>query len=172
MKNTWELNNEKCVLNMGLWIGHPDLDAVTILYHEGLDGRCRINGEDLKREKVVVDKGTYFAVCSMNTSFVSKVIPAFYQLYMNYLGVVRFDDIWSGIFIKKIADHLGDNICLGIPLVYHDKRARNIFKDLKKEIEGIAINEILWKIVDETNLFGKDYYECYLELANELEKAY
>jgi hypothetical protein len=51
----------------------------------------------------------------MNTSFVSKIIPAFYQLYMKHMGVDRFNDIWSGIFLKKIVDHLGDNISLGTP---------------------------------------------------------
>jgi hypothetical protein len=100
---------------MGLWTGHPDLDAITILYHSGLDGKCSINGKYLKREKVVVGGGTYFTLCSMNTSFVSKIIPAFYQLYMKHMGVDRFNDIWSGIFLKKIVDHLGDNISLGTP---------------------------------------------------------
>lgn len=167
---TWKDDGEKCVLNMGLWAGHPDLDAITILYDGGLDGKCSIYCKNLRREKVVVGKGTYFAVCSMNTSFVSKIIPAFYQLYMNHMGVDRFDDIWSGIFLKKIADHLGDKACLGRPLVYHDKRPRNVFKDLRSELEGMAINETLWRIVDEIELNGKDYYECYSELSDGIEK--
>jgi len=168
---TWEDNCGKCVLNMGLWTGHPDLDGLTILHYGGLNGKCNIKGKTLKREKVVVSKGTYFAVCSMNTAFLRKCIPAFYQLYMNVFGIDRFDDIWSGIFLKKIADHLGDSICLGKPLVYHDKRPRNIFKDLKSELEGMAINEVLWRIVDSLELNGKDYYTCYQELADDLERA-
>ncbi|MEM3573660.1 MAG: hypothetical protein QXJ62_05475 [Nitrososphaeria archaeon] len=166
----WENNGAKCVLNMGLWTGHPDLDALTILYHGGLDGRCNISSKNLRREKVIIAEGTYFAVCSMNTSFFSRIIPAFYQLYMNYMGVDRFDDIWSGIFLKKIADHLGDKVCLGKPLIYHDKRARNVFKDLRSEVEGMIINEVLWRIVDKVNLTGRDYYECYSELADEIER--
>lgn len=167
----WEKKcDTKCVLNMGLWLGHPDLDALTILYRGGLDGRCGVHSKGLEGKKVVVDEGVYFAICSMNTSFTSKIVPAFYQLYMNCMGIDRFDDIWSGIFLKKIADHLGDKICLGSPLVYHDKRPRNVFKDLKSELEGIAINERLWRIVDGIELNGGDYYECYLELIDSLEK--
>jgi len=166
----WRSNGGKCVLNMGLWIGHPDLDALTILYTGGLDGRGNIRSAGLKREKVIVDKGTYFAICSMNTSFRRKIIPAFYQLYMKVMDIDRFDDIWSGLFIKKIADNLEDNICLGKPLVYHDKRPRSTFKDLKAELEGMIINETLWKIVDSIELNGKDYFECYLELANGIER--
>jgi len=167
---TWKNGDVKCVLNMGLWISHPDLDALTVLHYGGLDGKCNIHSENLKREKVVIEKGTYFAICSMNTAFVSKIIPAFYQLYMNHMGIDRFDDVWSGIFLKKIADHLGDNVSLGKPLVYHNKRPRNVFKDLRNELEGMAINEMLWRIVDGIELAGRDYYECYSELANKLEK--
>lgn len=86
------------------------------------------------------------------------------------MGIDRFDDIWSGIFLKKITDHLDDKLCLGKPSVYHDKRPRNIFKDLKSELEGMIINEKLWKVVDDIELNGKDYYECYSELADGIEK--
>jgi len=164
------VNAKRCVLNMGLWFGHPDLDAVTVLYYGGLDGRCKICAKDSKRNKVEIEKGTFFPVCSMNTAFVRDVIPAFYQLYMNFWGINRFDDIWSGLFLKKIADHLGKTICLGQPYVYHKKRSRDIWKDLKSEIEGIIINESLWKIVDEVELFDTDFHECYAELAKYLEK--
>jgi hypothetical protein len=163
-------NGEECVLNMGLWAGYPDLDALTTLYNGGLDGRSRIKSFTLKREKIIIGQGTYFPVCSMNTSFRRKIIPAFYQLYMKIIGIDRFDDIWSGLFVKKIADHLEDNLCLGKPLVYHEKRPRSTFRDLKAELEGIIINELLWRIVDSLELNGKDYFECYLELANGIEK--
>jgi hypothetical protein len=166
----WTENGGDCVLNMGLWMGHPDLDALTILYHSGLNGRCSVKGTNLKRRKVVVRDRTYFALCSMNTAFKRIVIPAFYQLYMKHLGIDRFDDIWSGIFLKKIADHLNDKICVGIPLIYHDKRPRSIFKDLKAELEGMAINEILWRIVDSVDLNCGDYHSCYEELANSIQK--
>jgi hypothetical protein len=107
----------------------------------------------------------------MNTSFQRKIVPAFYQLYMKVMGIDRFDDIWSGLFIKKIADHLGDNISLGKPVVSHNKRPRSTFADLKAELEGIIINEMLWKVVDSVELNCKDYFECYLELANKIKKA-
>jgi hypothetical protein len=167
---TWIEKGGKCILNMGLWTAHPDLDALTILYHGGLTGRCFIKGIELEKEKIIVGEGTYFPICSMNTSFRRQIIPAFYQLYMKYLGIDRFDDIWSGVFFKKIADHLGDKVCLGAPLVYHNKRPRDVFSDLKVELEGIAINEQLWKIVDDIELNYKDYYNCYSELILGIEK--
>jgi len=164
----WSKEGGSCVLNMGLWNGHPDLDALTILYNGGLDGRCNLEGKGCRKEKIVLGKGTYFAICSMNTSFLCKIIPAFYQLYMNFMGVDRFDDIWSGVFLKRIADHIGDKICLGKPLGLHLKRARDIFKDLRKEMDGLDMNEHLWKMSEEADLSAKTYADCYAELADHL----
>jgi hypothetical protein len=166
----WHKTGGTCVLNMGHWIGNPDLDALTILYYGGLDGRCHVKGTKLKRDKVVVGKGTYFAICSMNAAFVPKVVPAFYQLYMNTMGIDRFDDIWSGIFLKRVADHLGDKVCLGRPVGVHDKKPRSIFKDIKKEMDGMIMNETVWKIVD-SEISGSSYSDTYLSLTDLLEKG-
>lgn len=166
----WTNDCGRCVLNMGLWSGQPDLDALTILYYGGLDGKCAIESTGHKRDKVILVEGTYFGVCSMNTSFLSKIVPAFYQLYMNFNNIDRFDDIWSGVFLKKIADHLGDRLCLGKPSGRHLKRSRNVFRDLQKEVNGLEINEHLWRICDAAELSAKSYADCYLELAEHLEK--
>jgi hypothetical protein len=164
----WTNVGDTCILNMGLWAGVPDLDALTHLHLGGLDGKSRVSNSELKRAKVILDTGTYFAVCSMNTSFKREVIPAFYQLHMNYMGVDRFEDIWSGIFLKKVADHLGERMCLGQPLVYHDKRPRDVFEDLKTELQGMRINEILWKVVAECELEGESYLSSYSSLIGTL----
>jgi hypothetical protein len=129
-----------------------------------------VRGFSLKEEKVVVGKGTYFAVCSMNTSFLPKVVPAFYQLYMNTMGIDRFDDIWSGIFLKRAADHLGGRVCLGKPAGNHDKRPRSVFKDLKKEIDGMIMNESVWEMVD-ADITGGSYSDAYLSVADLLSRG-
>ncbi len=161
----------ECVLNMGLWTGHPDLDALTILYLGGMDGRAPVEAIGIKEKKIVPLPGNYFAVCSMNTSFSRKIVPGFYQLYMRYMGIDRFDDIWSGIIIKKIADSVGDKICLGAPAAKHMKRPRSIWKDLRAELEGMIINEALWKIVDQADISSKSYPDAYIEIADHIEKS-
>jgi len=165
----WTEKGGRCVLNMGLWVGQPDLDAVTILHSGGLDGRSVLQATRLRETKIIADRDTYFAICSMNTAFVTKIIPAFYQLYMNFLGIDRFDDIWSGILLKKVVDHLGDNICLGAPTVRHQKRPRDAFSDLKKEIDGMMINEMLSRIVAECDIDGGNYYDAYASLTGAVE---
>lgn len=51
-KYSWNDCGTRCVLNMGLWIGNPDLDALTIIYNGGLDDRYIVKGNTLKRKKV------------------------------------------------------------------------------------------------------------------------
>lgn len=164
----WTDNSSKCVLNMGLWSGELDLDALTLVYHSGLGGTCHIRNQGLKREKVIIEGGGYFALCSMNTAFLSKLVPAFYQLYMNQFGIDRFDDIWSGIFLKKIVDHVDEKMCIGAPLLTHKKAPRDSFSDLRKEIEGIDLNERLWRAVDDIPLSGNNYLDAYISLTQSL----
>lgn len=81
----WEEDcNRECMLNMGLWLGYPDLDALTILYYGGLDGRCKIGGKGLKREKVVVGEGTYFHMqyeYLISSEDCPGILSAIYEMY-------------------------------------------------------------------------------------------
>ncbi len=167
---SWNLGTDReeaCVLNMGMWSGQPDLDAATLLSLGGLNGKAGDVG-DLMYRKMVIGKDIFFPICSMNTAFRAEIIPAFYQMYMNYEGLDRYCDIWSGLFIKKICDHLGKNISLGQPVVEHRKTERSTFKDLRAEHEGMAINETLWKVVRDMQLEGKDYRTAYDSLISSL----
>jgi hypothetical protein len=163
-------SKDACVLNMGMWSGQPDLDAATILSLGGLKGLAGNSGV-LVEKKRVIGKNIFFPICSMNTSFRAEIIPAFYQMYMNYEGLDRYCDIWSGLFIKKICDHLGKNISLGQPVVEHRKTERSTFKDLRAEHEGMAINETLWKVVRDAQIEGKTYRDAYDSLTDEIIDA-
>ena len=164
------VEQKPAVLNMGHWTGHPDLDAITILACGAVDGKCRISGKKLREPSLAVERGTYFSVCSMNTAFRREAIPAMYQLYMSYMGVDRYDDIWSGLFVKKVADHLGDRISIGSPVGLHDKRPRPVFGDVVKEANGLALNEELWRAVDSFVLEGRSYWDSYSSLTAHLKQ--
>jgi len=151
----------ECVLNMGLWANVPDLDGNT--QKENPDTR-------IKRQEFnfVIAPGQYVPISSMNMSFRKDVIPALYFLLMGSTwGFDRFDDIWSGIFIKRICDHLGFCVSGGSPFIWHD-RASNPDTNILKEASGLIVNELLWKDVENMKFTGKAFKECYLELANQL----
>jgi len=140
------------VASQGLWTNVPDLDAVRILMDGDLEGQAqtRTAAADFE-EDFVAAPGNYLTVCSMNLAFRREVIPAFYQLPMddNEWSVGRFDDIWSGVFLKRACDLLGAQIYTGDPLCEHNKAARSTFDDLHNEVAGLELNEHVWELVDD-----------------------
>ncbi|MFW6321430.1 MAG: alpha-1 4-glucan-protein synthase, partial [Halohasta sp.] len=67
----------------------------------------------------------------------------------NEWDVGRFDDIWSGVFLKRACDILGKQIYNGLPLCEHNKAPRSTFDDLNNEVPGLELNEHLWEIIDD-----------------------
>lgn len=153
--------NNECLLNHGMWEGIPDYDAVTQL------NLIRLN---LKTEWVdkTISKGKYFPMCGMNLAWKRELTPAMYFLLMgkNY-EYDRFGDIWSGIIIKKILDHLNYAVNSGSPAILH-KRASNVWKNLQKELPGLPINEEFWQRIDNIKLTALNIKDCYLEIAENL----
>jgi reversibly glycosylated polypeptide/UDP-arabinopyranose mutase len=100
----------------------------------------------------------------MNAMWRREAIPLSYHMLMgqafldltnpdiNKLPFDRFGDIWCGIIQKKICDHLRWSVSSGTPYIHHD-RASNPFTNLRKEANGIEVNEWFWEKVDAIN-FG------------------
>jgi reversibly glycosylated polypeptide/UDP-arabinopyranose mutase len=150
----------RVALSHGLWLGVPDLDAPTQLVNPSL----RIDSV----ETAVIPRGTYFPMCGMNLAFAPEITPAMYFLLMgSNWQFDRFDDIWAGVFAKKICDHLGLAVVSGQPAVEH-RRASNVFTNLRKEAAGIEANESVWRAVDAVRLDARDVKGCYIELADRL----
>jgi hypothetical protein len=149
---TAETTVDDVVASQGLWTNVPDLDAVRILMDGDLEGQAqtRTSAADYGRDFVAAP-GNYLTVCSMNLAFRREVIPAFYQLPMddNAWDVGRFDDIWSGVFLKRACDVVGGRIYNGDPLCEHNKAPRSTFRDLTNEVNGLELNEHLWRVVDD-----------------------
>jgi len=140
------------VASQGLWTNVPDLDAVRILMDGDLQGQAQTRTEKADFDgDFVAEPGQYLTVCSMNLAFEREVIPAFYQLPMddNEWEVGRFDDIWSGVFLKRAADVLEKDVVNGYPLCEHNKAPRPTFDDLNNEVPGLELNEHVWEVVDD-----------------------
>ena len=162
------------VASQGLWTNVPDLDAVRILMDGDLNGQAqtRTKAGDFERD-FVAGSGNYLTVCSMNLAFRREVIPAFYQLPMddNEWDVGRFDDIWSGVFLKRACDVLGKRIYNGRPLCEHNKAERSTFDDLHNEVAGLELNEHLWELIDDAGSDATDYAGVYDAMADQLAEG-
>ena len=169
-----QVESGEVVASQGLWTNVPDLDAVRILMDGDLQGQAqtRTSAEDFGRDFVAA-RGNYLTVCSMNLAFRREVIPAFYQMPMddNEWDVGRFDDIWSGVVLKRACDVLGKRVYNGAPLCEHNKAARSTFDDLANEVAGLELNEHFWKAVDGTGDEATTYREVARDVADRLKSG-
>ncbi|MFC6732690.1 MULTISPECIES: alpha-1 4-glucan-protein synthase [unclassified Haladaptatus] len=159
------------VASQGLWTNVPDLDAVRILMDGDLEGQAqtRTDRTDFTKDFVAA-RDNYLTVCSMNLAFRREVIPAFYQLPMddNEWNVGRFDDIWSGVFLKRACDILDKEVYNGFPLCEHNKAPRSTFDDLNNEVPALELNEHVWELVDEVGEDADTYAEAFEAMATAL----
>jgi hypothetical protein len=161
----------RVVVNAGLWLETADADAMSHLdapvrvvgYREGFDGR------------VAVAPGNHMVFNSQNTAFHRDTLPAMFLMPMGgkvgTLVVGRYDDIWMSMFVKVIADHLGDLVCVGRPLVRQLRNDHDLIQDALVEIPAQRISNALTKSLDRVALTGRDYASCYLELIAQLREA-
>jgi reversibly glycosylated polypeptide/UDP-arabinopyranose mutase len=152
------LGERDVYINHGIWEGVLDYDAPQQLVNP--------LPEAYTHDNRLVPHGAYFPFCGMNAMWRREAIPLSYHLLMGQhspylradgaremrsLPFDRFGDIWSGIIAKKVCDHLGWPVGTGTPYIHHD-RASNPFKNLRKEANGIEVNEEFWELIDSVNL--------------------
>jgi len=158
-------NKKEVVISHGLWSNILDLDAKTHLKQQGL--HMPVFNPNLIE---FIPRDYFFPMCSMNLAFKTKITPIMYFPPMgydnkgDYWGYDRFDDIWAGIFAKKIIDHLDFAVMNGSPFVEHNQ-VSDVMKNLFKEAKGIKINEKLYKFIKKTKLKSNSLNKSYQELA-------
>ncbi|MBI2120340.1 MAG: hypothetical protein HYT94_01810 [Parcubacteria group bacterium] len=114
-------NKKEAVVSHGLWTGVLDFDAPTQLLNMNLKIPTHFPFIEF------IPNNYFFPMCSMNLAFKRKVTPLMYFPPMGYdnkgkyWGYDRFDDIWAGIFAKKVIDHLGYSVVNGSPFIEHKK---------------------------------------------------
>jgi len=130
-------------LNHGLWSEVPDLDGPTSLVRIREPREAVLHGGH-----EVIPPGMAFPLCAMNVCYHRDLIPAAYNLLMGLetVGLDRFDDIWSGVILKRILDYMGWYATTGEPFVRHTRRS-NHFMNLRREALGIQIHEHLWDYI-------------------------
>lgn len=153
-------DENETLINMGFWKKNADFDACTQLAYGSVEAQQNVLNP--------IPKGYYASICGMNLSFKAKAIPLMFQPLMGEdYEIWRFDDIWFGIIAKKICDHLNFSVRAGGPSIVHS-RASNVWSNLRKEVNGLEMNESFWKMIDDIELKGETIHECYLEIADVL----
>ena len=162
----------RVVVNAGLWLEVPDADAMS-----HVDCPVRVTGfRDNFDGRLAVAHGTNMVFNSQNTAFHRDLLPAIFLMPMGEcvgdLEVGRYDDIWMGIFVKVIADHLGDYVSVGLPWARQDRNDHDLIQDMLVEIPGMRLTNKFSNSLQTLSLQGDNYNSCYSELITFFRKEF
>ncbi len=156
------------MMNAGLWLRHPDIDAITWL---GL----RPVVHAFKGKSLVLDRTTWAPVNSQNTALLRHLIPAYYFIRMGYsiggMTVDRYGDIFSGYFALACAKHFGGTARFGTPIADHRRNSHNYMKDISCELPAIILLEDLLAWLIDAPLSGSTCLDAYESLSHVMEEA-
>ena len=159
------------ILQYGGWDNVPDMDAITQSDHERFGP---VQGFAFDRRVLSIPKGVGITGCIMNVAIKCDALPMMYQLVMGNerVGYDRWDDIWSGLFAKKICDHLGWPILInGRASIVHT-RASDTAQNFAKEQGGYELNEVMWNNLRTVTLAANTIIGCYQELTEQLNPTW
>jgi len=144
----------RVVVNAGLWLGDPDVDALQRLVYPVDAVRHARDGN------VVLGPRTWSPFNSQNTALAREVIPA----YFLSPRIGRYDDIWASYVVVRIADHLGHLIAYGKPLVKQERNPHDYWKDLEAERGPMRVTDVFCQALRRTKPGAEDYAGCLCEV--------
>lgn len=151
----------RVVVNAGLWLEEPDVDAVTRLAVP-----MRVTGYR-RRDNFTLARGTWSPFNSQNTALAADAIPA----YFLSPTIGRYDDIWAGYVLLAIADHLDGLIAFGHPLVRQGRNPHDFWKDLDAERMGMRLTDRFCGYLRAIPFAERTYADCYEEAIEGLAAA-
>jgi hypothetical protein len=161
---TCSRKKRRVAVNAGLWLDNPDIDALTRMERQPV-----VRGVKLPEGgNFTLHAGTWSPFNSQNTALARDVVPAYFL--SPYVG--RYDDIWAGYVIDRIAEHRGDAIAFGSPLVRQDRNPHNLWKDLDAERNGMIMTDDYCAALRSIPLQGATYHDCFGEVLRGLETSW
>lgn len=149
----------RVIVNAGFWLGDPDIDALM-----RIASPVDVTNYTLENN-FGLDIGTWAPFNSQNTALHRDCIPAYFLCS----GIGRYDDIWASYIVKRIADHLGDYITFGYPLVRQERNPHDLWHDVEQEKFGMQLTDTLCQWLREISLSSQHYLDCTIELITALK---
>lgn len=151
-------------VNAGFWLDNPDIDALTRMERQPVVRGYKTHWPG----NIALHPGTWSPFNSQNTALMRALLPAYFL--SPYIG--RYDDIWASYVIARIAEHLGDVISFGDPLVRQERNPHDLWKDLDVERNGMILTDDFCEALRSVPLSGESYHQCFGELSQKLEPAW
>jgi hypothetical protein len=157
----------RVVMNAGLWLSDPDVDAMTRLTQAP-------HIRSAEPHSIRLAESTWSPINTQNTSVIRDAIAAYYYVRMGFslggLRIDRYGDILSGYLLAKCVKARGEAIRIGSPVADHRRTPHNLFKDLYHELAGMVLLDDLLPWLTELRIAGGSYGELYAVLADALEE--
>ncbi|PWU21840.1 MAG: hypothetical protein C5B50_00725 [Verrucomicrobia bacterium] len=127
---------QKVGVAAGLWVGDPDIGAVSRAAGQPLVKDLNAAG----RAGVIVDPvSTTTVFNSQNTAFVRELAP----LMMMWTGVGRYDDIFASLLCQCYMAWRGMCVHFGPPVVCQARNPHTLQHDLEQEMYGMKTFQLL-----------------------------
>lgn len=157
-------DRRRVAVNAGFWLDNPDIDALTRMERQPVVRGYKAQWPG----NIALQPGTWSPFNSQNTALMRPLLPAYFL--SPYIG--RYDDIWASYLISRIAQHIGDVISFGDPLVRQERNPHDLWKDLDVERNGMILTDDFCEALRAVPLSGASYHECFGELAEKLGPAW
>jgi hypothetical protein len=158
------LVRRRVAVNAGLWLDDPDIDAMTRIEHPIVVRGVRAAAPS----RFALQPGTWSPFNSQNTGLARDVIPAYFL--SPYVG--RYDDIWPSYIVTRIANHLGEVIAYGEPLLRQKRNQHDLWRDLDAERVGMLLTDEFCAALRSITLRGQNYGQCYAEITDQLTQVW
>jgi len=141
-------SEQNIVIQSGLVIGDPDVDALT---------RAILHPEVTRYQALnfALGKGTVSPYNSQATLISKEMLPVSMLWNAPYTGFYRYDDIFAGYVGQIIASHYNKTVMFGNPIMTQTRNYHNSIKDIRSELEGIEIQEKFVSLLKGIDLKGK-----------------
>jgi len=144
-------DKRKVIVNQGLVLEDPDVDAITRLFHP-------IRATSMNKTfsaQFGLFPGVWSPFNFQNTCLARELIPVYYRP----LSTKRNADIWTAYLINRLAEHFGDVITFGYPLVKQIRNEHNLWDDLDVELINNRATDDFVSILRSIKIRGDTYFE-------------
>jgi len=159
------ISKVKIGINAGLWLGDPDVDAITRLV---LSPKATAINKTNLSNYIALDKGTWSPINTQNTSYRGEIL----QISFVSPHVGRYDDIFCGYIARSILDQVNIQTSYGLPLVFQDRNKHDLWNDEKLERFGNTSGVEIIDFVKQYKYKNNELLACYEEVTNELDKEF
>ena len=151
-----EKKKKRIVVNGGLVLKHPDIDAVSRLFWP-----IEVIAIDSDFDPYFgLSPGTWAPFNDQNTAICRELIPVYYKPPAG----LRNADIWTSYIIARLAEHMGDVISFGQPLVRQIRNHHDLREDYRQEESHNRATDQFVSILRGINLTEDTYLDGLGEL--------